>query len=152
MGTPANIAASGLFDYGPVWNTRALHAAEMPSSNGIGSARAVARLYAALVHEVDGTRLLTAETVERARALQTEGSDAVILLPTRFGLGFMLPPTLAPACPDPCFGHPGAGGSLGFADPHVSIGFGYVMNQMQLGLTADARAASLVEAVYASLG
>ncbi len=47
--------------------------------------------------------------------------------------------------------HADAGGSLGFADPDAGIGFGYVMNQMQLGLTGDARAASLVEAVYASL-
>jgi CubicO group peptidase (beta-lactamase class C family) len=143
---------SNLFRYGPMWNRRMLHATEMPSSNGIGSARAVARLYAALVGEVDGRRLLEPATIARARAPRSEGPDAVIHVPTRFGLGFMLPPSLSAACPPSCFGHPGAGGSLGFADPEARIGFGYVMNQMQLGLTGDARAASLVESVYESLG
>jgi CubicO group peptidase (beta-lactamase class C family) len=143
---------SNLFEYGPMWNGRCLHATEMPSSNGIASARGVARIYASLVGEVDGLRLLAPETVTAASALQVEGNDAVILVPTRFGLGFMLPPVLSPSCPEGCFGHPGAGGSLGFADPERALGFGYVMNQMHLGLTGDPRAASLVEAVYMSLG
>ena len=142
---------SNLFAYGPMWNTRPLHAAEMPSSNGIGDARALARLYAAAVGEVEGLRLLAPETIARAAAVQVDGPDAVILMPTRFGLGFMLPPTLSPACPAGSFGHPGAGGSLGFADPRAGIGFGYVMNQMQMGITGDPRAAALVEAVYDSL-
>jgi CubicO group peptidase (beta-lactamase class C family) len=142
---------SNLFRYGPMWNRRMLHATEMPSSNGIASARGIARLYAALVGEVDGRRLLAPASVDRARALEVEGPDAVIRVPTRFGLGYMLPPSLAPSCPEGCFGHPGAGGSLGFADPEARVGFGYVMNQMQLGLTGDARAASLVESVYACL-
>jgi CubicO group peptidase (beta-lactamase class C family) len=63
----------------------------------------------------------------------------------------MLPPTLSAACREGSFGHPGAGGSLAFADPSAGIGFGYVMNQMQLGLVGDERAAALVAAVYASL-
>jgi CubicO group peptidase (beta-lactamase class C family) len=142
---------SGHFAYGPVWNTRELHAAEMPSSNGIGTARSVARLYAALIGEVDGVRLLRPETLARAARVESDGPDAVILIPTRFGAGFMLPPTLCPACPGAALGHPGAGGSLGFADPAAGIGFGYVMSRMELGLTVDARAASLVEATYASL-
>ena len=75
----------------------------------------------------------------------------MIHLPTRFGLGFMLPPVLSPSCPGGCFGHPGAGGSLGFADPDAGIGFGYVMNRMDLGLTGDARTVSLVTAVYQAL-
>jgi CubicO group peptidase (beta-lactamase class C family) len=141
---------SGLFSYGPMWNTRLLREAEMPSSNGIGSARAVARLYASLVGAVDGLRMLRPETVANAARVRAEGNDAVILVPVRFGLGFMRPPALGLECPEPCFGHPGAGGSLGFADPERRIGFGYVMNQMQLGLVGDERAAGLVKAVYAS--
>jgi CubicO group peptidase (beta-lactamase class C family) len=142
---------SQLFSYGDMWNTRALREAEMPSSNGIGGARDLARMYAALVGGVDGVRLLAPKTVEDVTRIQVEGPDAVIQMPTRFGLGFMLPPTLGLACPPHSFGHPGAGGSLGFADPQRHLGFGYVMNQMQLGLTGDARATSLVEAVYTSL-
>ena len=49
------------------------------------------------------------------------------------------------------FGHSGAGGSLGFADPDAEIGFGYVMNQMSAGLGADPRWKPMIDAVYASL-
>ncbi len=142
---------SNLFAYDARWNRRALHAAEMPSSNGIGTARALARMYAALAHEVDGVRLLRSETIALARTTQAEGPDAVLGLPTRFGVGFMLPPALSLAAAPTALGHPGAGGSLGFADPEAEIGFGYVMNQMQLGTTGDPRSRALVEAVYAAL-
>ena len=142
---------SNLFDYGTMWNRRDIHAAEMPSTNGIGTARAIARMYAALAGVVDGVRLLRPETIALARTTQAEGTDAVLDLPTRFGVGFMLPPALSLAAAPTAFGHPGAGGSLGMADPEAELGFGYAMNQMQLGVTGDPRAYRLVEAVYASL-
>jgi CubicO group peptidase (beta-lactamase class C family) len=142
---------SNLFAYDERWNRREFHAAEMPSSNGIGTARSIARMYAALAGEVDGFRCLRPETVELARTVQAEGPDAVIMIPTRFGVGFMLPPVLSPFAAPTAFGHPGAGGSLGLADPEAELGFGYVMNQMQLGTTGDPRSHGLVEAVYAAL-
>ena len=77
-----------------MWNRPDVLAAEMPSSNGVGSARALARLYAALVGEVDGIRVLAPETVEAACVVQAEGPDRVLFLPSRFGLGFMLQPML----------------------------------------------------------
>ncbi len=147
----ALLGPSGNFGYGPLWNTPELHAAELPSSNGIGSARSLARFYGAVVSEVEGTRVLSPETVARASEARTDGPDALLHLPTRFGLGYMLPPTLSPACPRGAFGHPGAGGSLGFADPELGLGFGYAMNRMDLGLTGDPRASDLVEATYACL-
>jgi CubicO group peptidase (beta-lactamase class C family) len=142
---------SNLFHYDDMWNRRALHAAEMPSSNGIATARSIARMYAALLGEVDGGRLLRPETVQRARQIESSGPDAVLLLPTAFGLGFMLPPSLSPSAHAACFGHPGAGGSLGLADPEAGFALGYVMNRMDLGLTGDPRSHGLVAAVYASL-
>jgi CubicO group peptidase (beta-lactamase class C family) len=75
----------------------------------------------------------------------------VILVPSRFGAGFGLPPFLSPACGARAFGHAGAGGSLAFADPDAEIGFGYVMNEMRFEPHGDPRATSLVEAVYRSL-
>jgi CubicO group peptidase (beta-lactamase class C family) len=141
---------AGVLPYGPIWNTRALHAAELPSSNGIASARGLARFYAALIGDVDGhRRLLSAPVVAAATAAQVEGPDKVILMPTRFGSGFALPPMLGLALPDTAFGHPGAGGSLGFADPASGLAFGYVMNQMQLGIAGDPRAERLLSATYA---
>ena len=143
---------SGLFDYGEMWNTRLLRGAQMPSSNGIATARALARVYAALVGDgVDGVRLLAPATVEDFRAPQVEGADAVLMLPTRFGTGFALPPMLGAECPPACFGHPGAGGSLAFADPEGRLSFAYAMNQLHFGLTQDPRAGGLVAALYASL-
>lgn len=139
---------SGLFGYDDMWNRPEVLAAEMPSSNGIGTARAIARFYAALVGEVDGRRLLSARTVERATEVAVSGPDRVIGLPMSFGLGFMTPP---PAGPAGSFGHAGAGGSLGVADPVDTWALGYVMNQMNLGVTGDARCAGLVDAVVASV-
>jgi CubicO group peptidase (beta-lactamase class C family) len=141
---------SNLFHYDEMWNTRELHAPELPSSNGIASAHAVARMYAATVGPVDGHRILTAETVARATQVESHGTDRVIGVPEQFGLGFSGGPGLPPACGPRAFGHPGAGGSLGFADPVAGIGFGYVMNQMQLGV--DARSEKLVRAVSAAIG
>ena len=143
---------SDLFAYDDMWNRRELLAASMPSSNGVGHARALARLYAACIGEVDGVRLLAPETVDAARAVHSEGPDKVILVPSRFGLGFSLPPMLAADCGAGAFGHPGAGGSLGFADPEARLGFGYVMNRMRLAAELDPRAAALVQATYGCLG
>ncbi|MDX2169098.1 MAG: serine hydrolase domain-containing protein [Deltaproteobacteria bacterium] len=142
---------NGLFDYGEMWNRRALHAAEMPSSNGIGSARALARFYAALIGEVDGVRLLRPDTLAAACVVQSEGDDRVLRLPTRFGSGFMLPPMIGPDAGPRAFGHPGAGGSLALADPDQDLAFAYVMNQMGNAVTADPRASTLLRVAYECL-
>jgi CubicO group peptidase (beta-lactamase class C family) len=151
--TPLGRALSGPGElaYGPIWNTPALHRAEIPSSNGIADARSVARLYAALIGPVDGVRLLRPDTLATACAVASDGPDGTLLLPTRFGLGFMLPPGLGLACGPDSFGHPGAGGSLGFADPARRLAVGYVTNTMQMGLTGDRRTETVVRAVYAAL-
>ena len=147
---------SGLFRYDDMWNTRALHATEMPSSNGIGDARSLARLYAACIGEVDtptgGVRALADATVDRATVTRSEGTDLVLGMPSAFGLGFTGPVMLPPGVGPRAFGHAGAGGSLAFADRDARVGFGYVMNQMQLGMTGDARSETLVAATYAALG
>jgi len=142
---------SNLFAYDDMWNRRDLLAASMPSSNGVGSAHALARLYAATIGEVDGVRILAPATVDAARECHSEGPDKVILVPSRFGLGFCLPPMLAAGCGEGAFGHPGAGGSLGFADPEAALGFGYVMNRMRLAAEIDPRGAALVKAAYTCL-
>lgn len=139
---------SGLFGYDDMWNRPDLLAAELPSSNGVGTARGIARLYAALIGEVDGRRLLREDTLSTATVLRVEGPDRVIGLPMSFGLGFMTPP---PGCPAGSFGHVGAGGSLGVAHPAGQWALGYVMNQMQMGVTGDQRSAGLVDAVSAAV-
>jgi len=151
-GTMTGDALSGpsnLFHYDELWNTRALHAPELPSSNGIGSAHAIARMYAATIGEVDGRRVLAPETVERATEIEADGNDRVLGLPRQTGLGFSLGAMVSPSCGPRAFGHAGAGGSLGFADPDARIGFGYAMNRMRLGI--DTRSEALTKAVYAAL-
>lgn len=133
------------------FNTRAVHAAEMPAANGITNARSVARMYAATVGEVDGVRLIGDETVEVVRAERVHGDDLSLVLPTRFGYGFMLTAEYLPFLAAGSFGHYGAGGSVGFADPESEIGFGYVMNQMGGGIAGDPRAVALIDAVRGCL-
>jgi len=142
-----------LFGYNDMWNTRALHAAELPSSNGIGDARSLARLYASCIGDVDGVRTLQAETVAAATVEQACGKDAVLMIDSCFGLGFMLGSSFGAANPRSAFGHAGAGGSLAFADPEARVGFGYVMNDLRFDANAegDPRSAELVRAVYRSL-
>jgi CubicO group peptidase (beta-lactamase class C family) len=139
-------------------NTRAWRAAEIPAANGHTSARGVARVYAALARggELDGVRLLAPATIERAIEEQSSGRDAVLSLPTRFATGFMLgmPGGIFNCGPGRrTFGHPGHGGSIGFADPDARIGFGYVTNQYVTGTPRhpDRRVPSLVDAMYAAL-
>jgi CubicO group peptidase (beta-lactamase class C family) len=81
------------------------------------------------------------------------GPDAVMYgLPSRFGLGYRLSHPAARYGPNPhTFGHTGAGGSLGIADPDAGIGFGYTMNQMGSHVFVDPRVAALLDALYASL-
>jgi len=138
------------------WTTRqmnlaALQEAEVPSSNGIGTAHAIARHYAALIGEVGGARILEPRTLAAACEVQSDGPDRVFGAHTRCGLGFALPPSLGVASGPRSFGHAGSGGSLGFADPAAPIAFGYVPNQMGGLPMGDARTRSLVEALYRCL-
>jgi CubicO group peptidase (beta-lactamase class C family) len=142
---------SDLFDYDDMWNTRALHASELPSSNGIGDARSLARLYASLIGDgVDGRRTLAPSTVDAATVEQVRGPDAVIGAETAFGLGFMLGASFGAANPPRCFGHAGAGGSLSFADPVSGMAFGYVMNDLRFD-PQDPRSEALVRAARAAV-
>ncbi len=141
---------SGHFGYTEMWNTRELHECELPSSNGIASAHAVARCYAGLAGTVDGVRILDDETIRRATTLESEGTDLVLGTPTRYGLGFSLGDGLSSAAPGTAFGHSGAGGSLGCADPARELGFGYVMNRMLVGLREDRRPRNLLRVAIAA--
>ncbi|GHF16987.1 esterase [Streptomyces griseoluteus] len=137
----------------PDENAPAYRSAVRPASNGIATADGLARVYASLIGEVDGgTRLFTPETGELARAEASAGPDRVLVVGTRFGLGFMLHGPASPLLSPTAFGHPGRGGALAFADPASGVSFGYVTNGFQGGVTADPRAQALVRAVRSSLG
>jgi len=137
---------------GNVFNSRAVHAAEMPAANGVTDARSLARMYAGCIGEVDGVRLLTEARMRDAATQRTVGPNIVLLnLDLQFGLGYFVRSSLINVGGPASFGHAGAGGSLGWADPDAELAFGYVMNRMDLGLAGDDRSYSLINACYAAL-
>lgn len=137
-------------------NTPEWRRAEIPGANGHANARAVARVYAALAcgGELDGVRVLSPEGIDRCRHEESCGLDRVLRIRTRIGQGFILSqdaPLAAFGPNEGAFGHPGAGGSVGFADPAARVSFGYVMNRLGPHILLDPRADALIDAVYASL-
>jgi CubicO group peptidase (beta-lactamase class C family) len=147
----ALLGPSLVFGSEGVWNRRDVHAAEVPAANGIGTARSLSRLYAGLIGEVDGVRILSPATVDAARTVQTEGADRVLFFESKFGLGFLCSSPFSPYGGPGGFGHSGAGGSVGFADPEAGVAFAYVMNRMMQNLAGDPRTIGLIDATYAAL-
>jgi CubicO group peptidase (beta-lactamase class C family) len=134
-------------------NHAAWRKAEIPGANGTGNARAMARIYGALARggAVDDVHVLERDGVARCADEQSHGPDLVLQVSTRFGLGYMLPQQSKDTQlgrGERAFGHPGAGGHLGFADPDAQVGFGYVINRMGPHILLDPRAIELVDAVY----
>jgi CubicO group peptidase (beta-lactamase class C family) len=142
------------------FTTRAWRAAEFPAANMLSDARSLARMYAATVSDVDGVRLLDPATVERMTAVQTDktpmhGLPPGLNIPAdrsfNMSLGFWRACPPMPLTGPGSFGHPGSGGSMGFADPDAGVGFGYVTNLWNFR-PDDPRASSLAEAVRLCLG
>jgi CubicO group peptidase (beta-lactamase class C family) len=152
-------------------NSRAGHAAEIGAANGITNARGLAGMYAPLANGGSmrgGGKLVDASTLTRmSEVSMATHDDATLRIPTRFALGYMksmdnrrrsIAATIWGEDADSvilgsaAFGHVGAGGSLGFADPAAGMSFGYTMNQMGPGLLLNARGQKLVDAAYQSLG
>jgi len=130
------------------FNRRDLHAAEIPGANGISNAHSLAAMYAATLGEVNGVQLVSRDTrVAAATPATPEGErDAILTFRTRFGMGYMTPCHVVPWSAEGSFGHPGAGGSMAFADPSRELAVAYVMNEMGTALMGDPRAARLAAA------
>ena len=127
---------------GNLVNSPAWRSGVVPAANGHATARGLARLYGALTGP---ERLLAPASVQRCSAAAVRGPDLVLGIETSFSLGFMLGiPHAGPGS----FGHPGAGGSLGFCDPDAGFGFGYVMNRAEPTLHVGGRASRLLAALY----
>jgi CubicO group peptidase (beta-lactamase class C family) len=139
-------------------NAPAVRSASLPSLGGIGSAAALAKFYAMLAGggEWEGRRYFSPQALDWMTTPLAQGLDLTLRTETAFSAGFMLDPTDADGHKKrrifgpsrTAFGHPGAGGSLAFADPENGLGFAYVMNQMESGVLPKARALQLVQALY----
>jgi CubicO group peptidase (beta-lactamase class C family) len=147
-------------------NTRAGHAAEIGAANGVTNARGLAGMYAPLAQ--GGAALVDGKTLARmGEVSMATHDDATLRIPTRFAPGFMKsmdnrkrsvgatlfgPDVDSVIMGSAAFGHVGAGGSLGFADPAAGLSFGYTMNRMGPGLLMNERGQALIDAAYLSLG
>ena len=143
---------SGLFEYNEMWmRPRALRGARDAVVQRHRQARALARLRPRCVGPVDGVHVLAPETVDRFRAPQVEGPDLVILMRRASGSASPCRRCSRPECPASVLRASRRRRLAGLRRSDARIRFGYAMNQMRLGLTGDARAASLVRATYAPL-
>jgi len=128
---------------------------EVPSGNAVGTARAIAHAYSIFAtggHEL-GLRqetldLLAAPAIPPRRGFFDECMKSSGV---RFSLGFMKPSAVWPFGNPSSFGSPGAGGSLGFADPADGIGYAYVTSRMGTRLTGDPRDVALRDALRSAI-
>ncbi|MEK9661049.1 MAG: serine hydrolase domain-containing protein [Alphaproteobacteria bacterium] len=135
-------------------NSRRFRTSGIPSFGGFAEARALARIYAALGNggEIDGIRLLSPQSVERATATQwSSEANAMTGYPMAMSIGFWKNrPGSSPFGDSPdAFGHLGSGGPITFADPGRGLAVGYVMNFQTAELIGDPRVQTVVDAVLA---
>jgi CubicO group peptidase (beta-lactamase class C family) len=134
-------------------NNRAGRAAQMPAGNGVTNAASLAKMYAAMIGEVDAVRLLKPETVERARTPRTAAmvpagdlGKLQLGLPVHYGLGYQLASEATDRLGPGSFGHDGAGGRVAFAHPESGVAAAYVANTMCSGFAGpDPRWAWIAE-------
>ena len=127
---------------------------EVPSGGAVATARAIATAYGAFAAP-GGPLGLRSATIEALAAPATPARagwyDACLHGPAKFSLGFLKPSETFDFGADTAFGAPGAGGSMGFADPGLRLGYGYVTDRMGMHLQGDPRDRVLREALYTSL-
>jgi CubicO group peptidase (beta-lactamase class C family) len=128
----------------PMPNIRAVRASGQAAAAGVGSARGLARLYAMCISEVDGfPRLLSDATIARVTQIQASGEDLVLRVATRFGIVFQRPDDRVAYGSHQAFGHDGAGGSIGIADPWHGISYAWIPRRMSFPGGADSRGLGL---------
>jgi CubicO group peptidase (beta-lactamase class C family) len=137
------------------FNSEGWRRAEIPSANGHGTARSVARLYAALVNggELDGVRIMSREAVKRMTTEQHNLAEVIRGRAYHQASGVLLnTPPFVYMGPNPrAFGHHGSGGAIGIGDPDAGVAFGYGMNRMHADPTNGPRAGGLIKATFESL-
>lgn len=132
-------------------NDPAVWRAGPPAVGGLASAAGLATVYASAIMGLNGPPLLSPQTVALVSQLQTTGPDRVLPVNSAFAVMFMKPTPVIPFGSYRAFGHDGAGGALGFADPTVDLAFGYVPASMTWPGGADPRALALSNAIRVCL-
>lgn len=148
----SNMATNPGIDVGETAK-RAWRGAEIPAAGGTGNARSVAEIHAILANGgvAKGKRLLSEAGCRRALECQVEGTDLVLGIPVRFGMGFGLPGGMVPLPnPNSCYWG-GYGGSIAIIDMDAQTTFSYVMNRMEGTTTGDARGFALVMTMWQAM-
>ena len=126
---------------------------EIPAGGGVGTARAIARAYSVFATggKELGIRRETLEELAQPAIPATHGFyDECTKAEVEFSLGFMKTNPGFPFGNPGSFGMPGAGGSLGFADPQAQIGYGYIPNRKSVALAGDPRDVAIRAALYSA--
>ncbi len=133
--------------------TRAWRGAEIPAAGGTGNARSVAEIQTILANggTAKGRRFLSEAGCRKALELQIEGTDLIMNVPARFGLGFGLAGGLIPLPNPSAMFWGGYGGSLVIIDMEARTTFAYAMNKMMGTTTGDMRAYGLAMAMWQAL-
>ncbi|MEM7093290.1 MAG: serine hydrolase domain-containing protein [Actinomycetota bacterium] len=129
--------------------------AEIGAANGHGNARSVANIQAIVANggEHQGVKLLSKETIDLIFDEQAYGTDLVLQLPVRFGMGYALPSEGAPHLPEGRIAYWGGwGGSAIIVDTDRNMTIAYMMNDMHDGLSGDMRSYNLITAAYDAVG
>ena len=142
--------ANPFLDVGGFCNTAPWRRVSVAAANGHGNARSIARIQSVVSH--GGGDLLSNETVERIFEVQAEGTDLVLLVPLRWGIGYALPTPTAPAVPDGqvCW-WTGYGGSIVVNDLDRRTTVAYAMNRMVPHFTSSPRTDAYVRTAFACL-
>ena len=137
-----------------VTRSRAWRGAELPAAGGTGNARAVAEIHAILANGgvAKGKRFMSEAGCRKALELQVAGTDLVLGMPARFGLGFGLAGGMMPLPNANSMFWGGYGGSLAIIDMDTRTSFGYAMNKMAGTTTGDMRAFGLAMAMWGAPG
>jgi CubicO group peptidase (beta-lactamase class C family) len=143
----------------PHFNHMPFRKACLPSGNGHFTARALAKTYAALAGDgsIGGVRLVTPGRIAEMQRVVTNDVDRVLKVPMSKGVGFFMGGSQdgihGPMGPRPtAFGHPGAGGSVGFADPEAGLAVGLTINKMQYPLPGEGTTLEICDLIRKELG
>jgi CubicO group peptidase (beta-lactamase class C family) len=133
--------------------TRAWRGAEIPAAGGTGNARSVAEIHTILANggTAKGKRFLSEAGCRKALELQVEGTDLILNIPVRYGMGFGLAGGMLPLPNPNTIFWGGYGGSLVIIDMDARTTFGYAMNRMASTTTGDMRAFGLAMAMWDAL-
>jgi CubicO group peptidase (beta-lactamase class C family) len=131
-----------------ITRTRAWRGAEIPAANGTGNARSIAEIHALLANGgvAKGKRLLSEAGCRRALEVQVEGTDLILPMRIRWGLGFAVDGGFMPNANTVYWG--GYGGALALIDMDARISLAYAMNRMAGTTTGDERGLGLIMATY----